>query len=99
MNNVVIEQSIFHPPSQAEFVCRLQMVIRFEDLLPGGIYKWNLTGTSLGANPLLRNYCQFNSSTRPAKPLTLIQAAALQFDYGTFQLDIGQLPHVSCENA
>ena len=71
------------------------MVIRFEDLLPGGIYKWSMTGTSLGAKPLIRDYGQFNSSTRPAKPLTLIQAAAVQFDNGTFQLDIGQLPHVS----
>ena len=71
------------------------MVITFRDLLPGGLYKWNMTGTSLGSNPLLRDYGQFNTSTRPAKPLPLSQGVVGQLDDGIFQLDVGQLPHVS----
>ena len=71
------------------------MVIRFDNLIPGCLYKWNVTSTSRGLNPLVRYYGQFENSTLPATPLNALQAAAdVLFVYDTFQLDIGALPSV-----
>ncbi|XP_075249917.1 receptor-type tyrosine-protein phosphatase eta-like [Convolutriloba macropyga] len=71
----------------------LHILIRFDNLIPGCMYKWNVTSTSRGSNPLVRYYGQFENSTLPATPLKALQAAAgVLFVYDTFQLDIGALP-------
>ena len=71
------------------------MMFIFGNLLPGGLYKWNMTCTSLGSNPVSRSYDQLNTTTRPVKPLTVWQAAVVSYATDSFQLDVGQLPHVS----
>ena len=71
------------------------MAFIFGNLLPGGLYKWNMTCTSLGSNPVSRRYDQFNATTRPVRPLTVWQAAVVSTVTDSFQLGVGQLPHVS----
>ncbi|XP_075254779.1 uncharacterized protein LOC142346155 [Convolutriloba macropyga] len=75
------------------FLFRLDPSVTFSALFAGSMYRWTLTVTSRGLNPLQRIY-HFQNSTMPAKPIALVEAAATLDQYDTFTLTIGNVPYV-----